>query len=449
MTPRVRSGFVRNVLTLMAGTSIAQVVTVAISPVLTRFYEPADFGVFAALSAITSLTAVISTGRYEVAVPLPHSEQEGSQLVGLAMLLSVVTALVVLAVVLVFGDAAAVLIGGEKLGAWLYVVPGMVVVMGATQALQYWLTRRSTFRPIATAGVAQSIVAACVNLAVAPLHAGPLGLITGLVAGQVVALCVLSLFLLNAPEYRPSRLRWQGMRAQAVAQVKFPKFDLPNALSYALSQRGILVLITGFFTRSAVGMYSLTERVILSPFAILTNAYGQVFYQRLAETWRTKPAACGDEVARGMTQLARLLALPFIALAVSCKFLVPIVFGTRWADLYLYVLIMAPNAFLTLIVAPAGNVLRVVDRQDLSLLLNARLFVCRFAALAIAARALHWGIYRSLLVLSATTFIIVLANMRTILRQVQHGFPRLLLLVGVSAVAWYAAVLLLAMPHGG
>jgi O-antigen/teichoic acid export membrane protein len=440
MTSPRRSGFARNVLTLMAGTSLAQAIAVAISPILTRLYTPADFGVYASLSALTNLAAVVATGRYEVAVPLPEAERAGGQLMALAASLSAAVGLLSLAIVLVFGDSLAVLVGGAQLRDWLYLVPAIVFVLALTQVMQYWLIRRQSFRSIALAGIMQASCAAAANLALAPLHRGPLGLVMGLVAGQTAGLCVLLFYSWRFADLRPPRASLAGMREQAREHAKFPLFDLPNALSYALSQRGILVLITSFFTASAVGMYSLTERVVLSPFTILTGAYGQVLYQKLAETWRTDRAQFGTEISRAMTQLATLLALPFLVLAAGCKLLVPIVFGNRWTELYLYVLIMAPNAFLTLVVAPASNVLRIVDRQDVSLLLNARLFITRFAALAAAYELLGWGVLHSLLVLSSVTFVVVLVNIRTVLRHAGHPLPRLLLVVGAAALAWYAAV---------
>lgn len=44
--------FTRNVLTLMTGTTIAQAIPVAISPILTRIYTPQDFGIFALFVSI-------------------------------------------------------------------------------------------------------------------------------------------------------------------------------------------------------------------------------------------------------------------------------------------------------------------------------------------------------------------------------------------------------------
>jgi O-antigen/teichoic acid export membrane protein len=60
-----KSEFSRNVLTLMTGTTIAQAIPIAISPILTRIYTPEDFGMFALYMSTASLFSVIATGRYE------------------------------------------------------------------------------------------------------------------------------------------------------------------------------------------------------------------------------------------------------------------------------------------------------------------------------------------------------------------------------------------------
>ena len=41
-----KSEFTKNTLTLMTGTSVAQAIPIAISPILTRIYSPEDFGVY-------------------------------------------------------------------------------------------------------------------------------------------------------------------------------------------------------------------------------------------------------------------------------------------------------------------------------------------------------------------------------------------------------------------
>ena len=54
-----KSDFFRNVVTLMTGTTIAQAIPIAISPILTRIYTPEDFGLYALFIALASIIAVV------------------------------------------------------------------------------------------------------------------------------------------------------------------------------------------------------------------------------------------------------------------------------------------------------------------------------------------------------------------------------------------------------
>ncbi len=71
-----KSEFSRNVLTLMTGTTIAQAIPIAISPILTRIYTPEDFGVFALYMSVASLLSTLATGRYELAIMLPKKDED-------------------------------------------------------------------------------------------------------------------------------------------------------------------------------------------------------------------------------------------------------------------------------------------------------------------------------------------------------------------------------------
>ena len=84
-----QSAYARNVLTLMTGTSLAQAIPVAISPILTRLYSPEEFGLFALYMAVAMIVSVLVTGRYELAILLPRNEPDALHIAALAIIISV------------------------------------------------------------------------------------------------------------------------------------------------------------------------------------------------------------------------------------------------------------------------------------------------------------------------------------------------------------------------
>jgi len=101
------SEFSRNVLTLMTGTTIAQAIPIAISPILTRIYTPEDFGVFA-----------------------------------LSIIISFFISLITLIIVFVFNIQITNLLGNKEISNWLYFIPITVLLTGVYQSFNYWSNRK-------------------------------------------------------------------------------------------------------------------------------------------------------------------------------------------------------------------------------------------------------------------------------------------------------------------
>ena len=97
-----KSEFSRNVLTLMTGTTIAQAIPIAVSPILTRLYTPEEFGVLAIFISITAIFASIINGRYELAIGLPDSDDDAINIAAIGMLITVLVSITSLIIIYVF-----------------------------------------------------------------------------------------------------------------------------------------------------------------------------------------------------------------------------------------------------------------------------------------------------------------------------------------------------------
>jgi O-antigen/teichoic acid export membrane protein len=86
----MKSEFSRNVFTLVSGTAIAQFISIAASLIISRLYTPDDFGVFTIFISIASLISLLLAGRYELAINLPKSDNEGLNVLGLSIKLNLI-----------------------------------------------------------------------------------------------------------------------------------------------------------------------------------------------------------------------------------------------------------------------------------------------------------------------------------------------------------------------
>ena len=83
-----RSELTKNILKLITGTAIAQLISILISPALTRIYTSEEFGEFTLVSSIFAMLALIAGGRYELAILLPKRKTEAANVFVLSLLVN-------------------------------------------------------------------------------------------------------------------------------------------------------------------------------------------------------------------------------------------------------------------------------------------------------------------------------------------------------------------------
>ena len=71
-----KSDFIQNVVKLMTGTIIVQLVTFLSQPIITRLYNPHNYGIFATIQAIIILPAYLSSLCYDRAIVVAKNDFE-------------------------------------------------------------------------------------------------------------------------------------------------------------------------------------------------------------------------------------------------------------------------------------------------------------------------------------------------------------------------------------
>ena len=181
-----KSEFSRNVLTLMTGTTIAQAIPIAISPILTRIYTPEDFGVFALYMSVASILSVIAAGRYELAIMLPKKDEDAINIVALSILISFFISFISFLVIFLFNAKITNLLGNSEISNWLYFIPITVLLTGMYRSFNYWSNRKKQYKRLATSKIIQSFTTSSTNLSMGFGGFGASGLILGGVLGFLI-----------------------------------------------------------------------------------------------------------------------------------------------------------------------------------------------------------------------------------------------------------------------
>lgn len=358
----------------MTGTSVAQAIPVAISPILTRLYSPDQFGVFALFVAVATVLGAIANGRYELAVMLPDDEEDALNLAALGLLISTGLSVLLLAAVLLLGRQTAAFMGNADIRPWLYLMPVSVFFSGLYNVLNYYNSRIKRFPDIAKANVYKALILAAVQLCMGLVKPGASGLIVGQVLSGIGANMRLARNTLKGKGNVRTLISADRMKRNARRYSDFPKFSLPAVFANTLSSNIANVLISRFYSTHALGHYALVQRVMGMPAALLGNAIGQVFFQRASDERRRTGSA-----KQVFLQTFRKLLIISIPIYLVMYFVVEdvfvVIFGEPWREAGSLARILTPLFAVRFVVSPLSLMTQVSLKNRLGLLGNLALLV--------------------------------------------------------------------------
>ena len=70
----------KNIFILFTGSTLAQLIPIAIAPILTRLYSPEEFGLLAIFISLAAIFSPIASLRYELSILLPKSNSDAKDL---------------------------------------------------------------------------------------------------------------------------------------------------------------------------------------------------------------------------------------------------------------------------------------------------------------------------------------------------------------------------------
>lgn len=369
----IKSEFYRNVLTLLTGTTIAQALPIAISPILARIYSPEDFGVLALFVSISSILATIVNARYELAIVLPEKDEDAINILALGVLISIVFSLIILIFVIVFHSFILQWLDNTKISLWLYFIPLVVLLTGLFNVLNFYNTRIKRYKAIAISNVYKSVSMVIVQLLVGIFKSGAMGLILGRIVSYFSGNYKLLKVVIN-DKILIKKISKTGMTNMAKRYIDFPKFSLPGALANTMSVELSNVFMSSLFNISTLGFYSFANNLLKMPGALLGKSVSQVYFQEANKERLEK----GNAVNTFLGTLKKLFFISFpifLILFFVVEDLFAFVFSEKWRIAGVYAQIMIPYIFVNFMVSPITITNSVFEKQRLSLLLQSGLLI--------------------------------------------------------------------------
>lgn len=365
---KLKSEFLRGVLTLVTGTTLASLITIAATPLLTRMYSPTDFGVLALYMSILAILSVIACGRYELAIILPDNEQDAANLFTLSVLISFGISLLALALVVLYYAGFASIAPSPLLFPWLWLLPLSLLLSGLIQTATYWMTRHKDYKQITVSQVNQTAAGTGFQIAwgtFAQLSAA--GLIIGHLVGLLASAKTLlwGIFRRNIKPSLPVD-GLIGLKSQAIIQKDFPLFSSWAAVLNTLSIHLPIFLIGAFFPAAIAGYFAVANRFMALPMRLIGNSVGQVFYQHAAEAMRK--GELRPLILAITKRLTLIIIPPVLVFCIFAPWGFQMLLGDEWRPAGLIAQALSLYVAIQFIISPVSTTGSLLGLQKLSLI---------------------------------------------------------------------------------
>jgi len=368
-----KSEFTKNSIIMIGGTTAAQLLPVAISPILTRLYSPEDFGVLALFMSLSMILSIVATGRYELAIILPRKDSYAINILALIVIIASVFSLLLMIAILLFHDFFISLLNNNGISSWLYLLPTVVFFISLLNALNYYHSRFKNYKLISIAKITRSTFLSVIQLGLFFFKNGVLALISGYSLAQLSGNIILLIKTLKNKELL-RKIHKNKILALAKRYKKFPQFTMLASLFNKSSIELPNILLASLFDVGTLGFYSLSYRILSVPSAFIGMSISQVFMQ---ETTKQKEET-GKSIIIFDSVLKKLLFIGisfFGILFFTAEPIFDFVFGQEWRVAGIYAKILSPLLLFRFTASTLSSLLYVYEKHKIILAIQISLLV--------------------------------------------------------------------------
>lgn len=281
-----RSNFTLNILTLISGTGIAQLISILSSPILTRIYTPSDFGFYALLMSISCILGVFTSGQYHHAIMLPKKNSQSFSILYLILIISIIIGLLAPVLLLAVPLNIAPINKLRQIPyAWVLITLTVLPTTGL-QSLKMYFARNKQFKEISLNEIYLNCLTIIFSII---LSVSIIDTINGLITARCIALLI-SLYILLQ---KLKNIKQYTFHLNEVVYVlkkysNFPKFTIGQALFSSISLEMPTLMISLYFSTKMAGFYFLARRISALPVTIISESMYQVFFQEFTSSSNKK-----------------------------------------------------------------------------------------------------------------------------------------------------------------
>ncbi len=351
------SEFNKNVIKLMTGTTIAQIIAFLTQPLLTRLFSPIEYGLYSTVQSVIVVFSAVAALCYDRAIVLVENEDDAFSIVVLSCKLIILFSFLILLLMLIPGFWQKLF--GIKLE-WYYflIIPLWAFSAAVSNVFVSLNTRFKLFSLLSKRQIKSSLILAFIQLVAGFLKLSILGLFIANCVAMIYSVYLTSRGFLN----KTLNIINSNSKSLIIKYKSFPIYQLPSIFLDTFSSQMVVILLNKLLGSAIAGQYALANKVLTVPLMLIGSAFAQVFYQEFSTLYYNNHNP-RDFLINTWKKLFLLGILPSVGLFFFGPSLFSWVFGIKWLMAGWFAQYLCIMSFIMLISSPTSTALIVIGLQ--------------------------------------------------------------------------------------
>ncbi|EJI1277561.1 TPA: lipopolysaccharide biosynthesis protein [Vibrio vulnificus] len=373
-----------SVLKLLGATSVSQFLPILVLPFLTLYLSPEVFGYLGSFISLSLIVSVMITLRFEPSIVLCGSECK-TQAENIRTITLFTTALTILVVYII---------------SFFYEIPVSVFIcfiltifsVSGNKVVEQFLIAQEKYGEVSKNKLILALSTVLAHIFIT-FSIGQGDFV--LVYSYTFSLVVCSLLFLYKSNLSPIPSLNIASKNLLQKHKRFCQYEMPSDFVFQLSQNLPVVIIMTVFGAEIAGIYSIAEKMILLPVAMIGSTLGMVYYKEMS---KEKTNVEQSKLVRFILNcLFGIVIFGVCTYFFSIDFLVELVFEDQYTNLSNYTDYLILYGVVLFVSSPLSGALWKAGKQNVNLGLSIITFFLRCVCFYIVS--MHFDFYTSLLFL--------------------------------------------------
>lgn len=365
----------------MGGSLLTSVISVLASLITARLFEPAHFGIFALITAGSSILGVISFSHFPNLIIIEKEDQDVSNALSLSLITHFVVCFLAFMAIGVY-HLISLYLEGLDFQYWLYIIPLLTLLHGIVTILLFWANRNSLYKKIAIQRFLQVIIPTVLQISIGFFYASASVIIVSQVIGFFCSsVLLITMFKKKLSSLHFNRTAFRNMIKQNKALIFV---SLPGDVINNFSNQLPVFFLKKFALNgnAAVGYFNMGDRLFSLPVSFMTSSISEVFRQKASKQYHEE-GSCRPILVKTALTLFSISIVPFIIGMLFAPDIFAFGFGEKWRPAGDYARLIGILFFFKTVVSPISYVVYIARKFYISLIMDIVHLVLSIAAISI------------------------------------------------------------------